>query len=1106
MSSFNYSKLSDPTFFSENVLPAHYDGEYFDISENDLINSRLNGDHLRDDNYYVNTRFRQMLNGIWKIQAANNIESLPSGFESPDFDCRGWDEIRVPAHIQMENFGGVPHYTNVSYPWDGHEDIKQGQIPVIYNPAAAYVKYFVVPERFLGEPLFISFRGVESNVILFMNGHYVGYSEDTFTPSDFELTDYIVEGENKLAAIVTKWSSGSWLEDQDFYRFSGIFRDVFLYTKPEIHAEDVHIKTLLSEDHKTGTLKVSIDLNSPAKITADLVDIIRNGITPLPFETNETSKAPYAAAYKSIVSKTSSFSSKKAKFELSIDKPELWSAEKPKLYGLLLTICDKDDICYEISPLQVGFRVFKLEDGIMKLNGKRIVFNGVNRHEFSSLTGRAISFAETRRDLINMKRNNINAVRTCHYPDNSFVYYLADNLGLYIIDETNMETHGTWSYGRMTPEQLAEVVPRDDPAWKDAVLFRVNNMFQRDKNHASILIWSCGNESNGGKNIKLMHDLFHKLDDTRIVHYEGIVHDRRFNDTSDMESQMYPKVWDIENFLANNPEKPFICCEYSHAMGNSCGGMHKYTDLAAREPRFQGGFIWDYIDQSITTTDRFGTRFEAYGGDFGERPSDYNFSGNGIAYGGSGRESSPKMAEVKYNYQNIKVKFNKSSFTVINRNLFTDANEYDCEIILLENGYETKKIVTVLNVEPLSEKTFPIPKEILPADVDNDYIIDASGNPAISENADRLRILNPECCLIIKFALKNSTLFAERGYDIHYGQSLPGTIALSPKSPVDTSNPSLSQNDPGSDLLSDKAPYRVSHGKGNLGIRGNDFEIQFCGLGLTSYKKCGRELMEGFPVPAFWRAPTDNDRGNRMALRCSQWKLADMYASISKYEVSEENGRVSVTYTYSFPTVPAESCTINYLVDYDGRIDVTISSSAGKKLGSMPVFGMRFKFNADFDRIQWYGYGPGESYSDRSHGNPLGIHTAYVSNQLSRYLVPQECGNKIGVRNARITDNKGRGILFTSCPDVKGSGRYVDKALSKELAGTFEFQALPCSSHELENAMHATELPPAHFTHVRIALAQLGVGGDDSWGAPTHTEYHIDVKKPLSLRFSMKAI
>ena len=847
-------------------------------------------------------------------------------------------------------------------------------------------------------------------------------------------------------------------------------------------------------------------------MTAELADLTFESQTMLPFETNEARKAScLPSSIRTIASKTAKVSKNKGQIKLSVDSPELWSAENPKLYGLVLSICDKDDICSEIIPIRVGFRRFELKDGIMLLNGKRIVFNGVNRHEFSSLTGRAITFAETRRDLINMKRNNINAVRTCHYPDNSYVYDLADSLGLYLIDETNMETHGTWTYGGMDEKARRDVVPCDNPIWKDAVLFRVNNMYQRDKNHASILIWSCGNESYGGKNIKLMHDLFRKLDDTRIVHYEGIVNDRRYNDTSDMESQMYPKVKDIEAFLASHPDKPFICCEYTHAMGNSCGGMHKYTDLAAREPRFQGGFIWDYIDQSITVRDRFGKEFEAYGGDFGDRPSDYNFSGNGIAYGGEKRESSPKMAEVKYNYQLVKVAFNKSGFNIFNNSLFTNTKDFDCEIILLKNGQEYKKLSTVLDVKPLSRKSFPIPDAIL-ACIDEDSLYSTEDIGVYTDHSSTGLSGTSEYSVLIKFRLNKETLFAEKGFEFAYGQSIPELVPLLPKNvPADGSQkPSLSDSKDASPIGSDYAleyePYRVSHGKGNLGIRGNDFEIQFCGLGLTSYKKCGREMMEGFPAPAFWRAPTDNDRGNRMARHCAQWKLADMYAGITGYEVSEKDGRVLVTYTYTFPTAPVEKCTVKYFVDFDGRIDVELSSSAGKKLGSMPVFGMRFKFSADFDRLTWYGYGPGESYSDRSHGNPLGIHRSTVAEQLSRYLVPQECGNKIGVRCAKVLDRKGRGMLFSSCPDAKGSGRYIDKQLSKELAGTFEFQALSCTTHELENALHSTELPPAHFTNVRIALAQLGIGGDDSWGAPTHEEYHIDVKKPLILRFSIKAI
>ena len=1092
MSVFDYSKVSDPAFFAENVVPAHSDAEFFDPLEREFIDSRLNGDYLRKETYFSDTRFRHMLNGVWKICVANNYESLPAGFMDPEFDCSGWDEIRVPAHIQMEGFGGVPHYTNVSYPWDGHEEVKPGQIPQVYNPAAAYVRYFTVPERFLGGPVYISFQGVESNVALFLNGQYVGYSEDTFTPSDFDLTPFLNEGENKLAVLVTKWCSGSWLEDQDFFRFSGIFRDVFLYTKPQYHVEDIKVRTDLSDDLCSAVLSVELTTTGDCKALVELVDFDEKDVTPLPFGMDETPKASRAYAFDSIRiigAKTAKISNNKVLIKLNVEHPVLWSAEEPKLYGLSVSLIDGNDVCYEVVPLRVGFRRFEMSDGIMKLNGKRIVFKGVNRHEFSSLTGRAITFKETRYDLINMKRNNINAVRTCHYPDSSYVYALADALGLYLIAETNMETHGTWEYTPMTEEQLKLVVPYDHPVWKDAVLFRVNNMYQLDKNHASILIWSCGNESYGGKNIKLMHDLFRELDDTRLVHYEGICHDRRYNDTSDMESQMYPKVWDIEKFLKEHPDKPFICCEYSHAMGNSCGGMHKYTELAQREPRYQGGFIWDYIDQSITVRDRFGTEFEAYGGDFGDRPSDYNFSGDGIAYGGVGRESSPKMAEVKYDYQNIKIEFNNTGFSIINNSLFTDTSSMECELVLLRNGVEYRKFKFKSQVAPLSRKKYSLP------------------DPVVALLADEPGIEN---VITVRFSTHQSCLFAPAGHVAAYGQKAYTAeevdklkLRLAGKTNAGNDNSSRAA---GNDYLEETLPYTVSRGKSNIGLKGRDFEIMFGMTGLVSYKKGGRELIEGAVKPAFWRAPTDNDRGNHMAERCSQWKLADMYAGVYGYEVSEKDGRVTVTYNYGLPAPKKQECRVVYTVDYDGTIEVGLSTDAGKAFGSMPLFGMNFTFNADLENMRWYGYGPGESYSDRSHGNPLGLYNAKVKDQVSRYLVPQECGNKIGVRYARITDARGRGMEFTSMPDVKGSGRYVDKALTKELADTFELQAIPYTAHELENAMHHTELPPVHYTRVRIALAQLGIGGDDTWGAPTHDEYYVDVKKPLSFRFKMKAV
>ncbi len=1083
MNKFNYSVVTDPTFFRDNVLPAHSDHEYYAPEEEDEINSRLSGDHLRRSCVNNSTFFKENLNGSWKVLVSPNYDSLVKGWEQPDFNCHSWNDIHVPAHLQMEGYGN-PHYTNVAYPWDGHEQIVQGQIPTEYNPVAAYVKYFHVPERFLDERLYISFKGVESSMAVFLNGIYIGYAEDSFTPSDFELTDFVCEGENKLCVLVTQWSSSSWLEDQDFFRFSGIFRDVFLYTKPAVHADDVKIKTKLNNNFNSAELEVSLSVTAPGKAEISLIDFAGRTVRPLPFKVGEVCDSLTIACGKNIFTRSKALRKGNNSFTFNIKNPKLWSSEIPYLYGLSITLSDRDDICSEIIPLQIGFRDFRLEDGLLKLNGKRIVFNGVNRHEFSSITGRAISFDETRHDLINMKRNNINAIRTCHYPDNTFVYELADNLGLYVIDETNMETHGTWCYGPMNDELYANVVPGDNPNWEGAVLDRVNNIYSRDKNHACILMWSLGNESHGGINISKMHDKFRELDDTRAVHYEGIMHDRRYNTSSDVESQMYTKVADIEHFLENNPEKPFVCCEYSHAMGNSCGGMRKYTDLAKKNPRYQGGFIWDYIDQSITTVDRYGVCFEGYGGDFDDRPSDYDFSGDGIAYGGPARESSPKMAEVKYNYQPLSILFNDDlTFKVTNYNLFLSASAYRCEIILLENGRSTIVDEFKVSVAPGQSETYILPESI------QKVLLASNGSNADGYSSYRdFAVKNTEYAIQVKFTFNFSTLFSDINHCVAYGQHVYKKVTNSR---------------PVSDAL--LAPYKVSHGF-NHGVKGSDFEVLFGGSGLVSYKKCGKELIKGIPRPTFWRASTSNDNGNRFAFRYAQWKLADMYSQVTSSSFDEEGGRLAATYRYTTPTIPATECELKYIVEFDGKITVRLSASIPKNMIECPVFGINFRFDADMDNLFWYGYGPGESYCDRSHGNPLGVHKAYVSNQLSRYLVPQECANKIGVRKASVTDLKGRGIEFTALCDDKSSGRYNGEEISKELSDTFELQALNYTASELESAAHPTELPAPHFTNVRIALCQLGVGGDDSWGALTHEEFRPDTSKPLVLNFTINAI
>ena len=1014
MKAFDYSLVKDPQYFKDGRMDAHSDHTYY-----------RNGEEAQEKE----TSFRYDLNGIWKFHYARNYGSAIPGFEKTDYCCRDWDDIRVPAHIQMEGYD-APQYANVQYPWEGHEDIHPGEIPKHFNPVASYVKYFDVPEEMQGKRLFISFQGAESGIALWINGHFVGYSEDSFTPSEFELTEYVKEGENKLAAQVFKWTASSWCEDQDFYRFSGIYRDVYLYTVPEVHVYDLQIRAIPDETLSIAALEIRT--NTWGKGTVKIT-LSKDGETIIKDE-----KALDGEEF----------------YSWKVENPVLWSAEDPQLYDLVLEVYNEAGELQEVIPQKVGFRRFEMKDGIMTLNGKRIVFKGVNRHEFSSVSGRHVSEEELCKDLKIMKQNNINAIRTCHYPDASMIYELCDEYGIYMIDETNLESHGSWDVAEFTKD-YTYVVPHDKPEWLDMMLDRANSMYQRDKNHAAILIWSCGNESFGGKDIFEMSQFFHKADPTRLVHYEGVFHDRRYNDTSDMESQMYPSVEAIKEFLAKDDSKPFICCEYTHAMGNSCGAMHKYTDLTDTEPKYQGGFIWDYIDQSIYKKDRYGKEFQAYGGDFGERPTDYNFSGNGIAYGGN-RDASPKMQEVKFNYQNITAEVSADSVKVINKNLFVNTDIFDCKVTVAKNGKVIRSTSLATAVAPLSEETYTLPlaKEEKPG----------------------------EYAVTVSFHLKEDKVWAEAGHEVAFGQYVYQ---------VEESKKACPEG------------VKIIHSTHNIGVRGAHFEVLFSVLngGLVSYKYAGKEMIEAIPKPNFWRAPTDNDCGNLMGMRYGQWKLASMYlshkdfrqgpygpANMPEVEVNEKT--VKVTYTYLMPTTPISECRLSYEVFGDGRVKTTLTYDPVKELGDMPEFGVIFKFNADYDRVEWYGLGEAETYSDRKKGAKLGIYANKVADNIARYMVPQECGAKEEVRWAKVTDRKGRGMLFE-----------MDKN-----NGPMMFSALPYTPHEMENAMHPYELPEVHYTVVRVAKDQMGIGGDDSWGARTHEEYLLKTDKKMEFSFVFKGL
>ena len=1015
MKKFDYSLVKDPQYFCDGRMAAHSDHTYYRSEE-----EREDGE----------TSYRYDMNGLWKFQYAPNYAGTIRGFETEAYSCKDWEDIYVPAHIQMEGYD-VPQYANVQYPWEGHEELHPGQIPERFNPVASYVKYFYVPENMKGKRVFISFQGAESGLALWLNGSFVGYSEDSFTPSEFELTEYLKDGENKLAVQVFKWTASSWCEDQDFYRFSGIYRDVYLYTVPEVHVYDLQIRAVPDETLKSATLELTTDTWGEGKI-----------------------KVTLSGKGEILFSEEKDLSGKNT-YTWEIPDPVLWSAEDPQLYDLEMEVYDREGTLQEIIPERVGFRRFEMKDGIMTLNGKRIVFKGVNRHEFSSITGRHVSEEELLKDIITMKQNNINAIRTCHYPDASPIYRLCDEYGLYMIAENNLESHGSWDIAEFTKD-YTDVVPYDKPEWLGMMLDRVNSMYQRDKNHPAILIWSCGNESFGGKDIFEMSEFYRKNDPTRLVHYEGVIHDRRYNDTSDMESQMYPSVDAIKKFLAEDDSKPFICCEYTHAMGNSCGAMHKYTDLTDTEPKYQGGFIWDYIDQSIYKKDRYGKEFQAYGGDFGERPTDYNFSGNGIAYGGN-RDASPKMQEVKFNYQNITAQVSENSVKVINKNLFVNTDTFDCEVTLAKNGHVLRTETLETSVDPLSENNYVLPfgKQTRPG----------------------------EYTVTVSFLLKKKTLWAEAGHEVAFGQyvyQIEETGKLS---------------ECGVELV------KSLH---NIGVRGENFQVMFSVLngGLVSYKYAGREMIEAIPKPNFWRAPTDNDCGNLMPMRYAQWKIASMYATHKDFrskeryapsnapETTVHENSVEVAFKYLMPTTPVSECRLAYEVFGDGRVKTTLTYDPVKELGDMPEFGVLFKFNADYDHVKWYGLGPAETYSDRKHGAKLGIYENSVSDNMARYLVPQECGNKEGVRWASITDRKGRGMLFE-----------MDKN-----NGPMMFSALPYTPHEMENAMHPYELPEVHYTVVRAAKDQMGVGGDDSWGAHTHPEYLLNTDGKMEFSFVFKGL
>ncbi len=603
--------LSNPTIFQVNRLDAHSDHVCYASEEE----ARLG-----------HTSLRQSLDGLWSFSWSSHPVDRPADFWWEGFDDSAFGTIRVPGHMELQGHGQI-QYINTLYPWDGHAQLRPPEIDWEDCPVGSYVREFDLYEGLLGKQVCISFQGVEQAFYLWLNGQFIGYAEDSFTPSDFDLTPYLREKGNRLCVEVYKRSSAAWIEDQDFFRFSGIFRSVFLYAKPAVHLADLWLQAGLETDNATGTLSIRLLLEGEGTVHCRVAHPEQGTLFDSGLKLTPEDKY---------------LRSQPLRFEEVLP----WDHGHPELYTVTLTLSGTDGEVYEVVPYHIGFRRFELKNGLMLLNGKRLVLNGVNRHEWNPDTGRAIGIADMTAAMETFKRNHINAVRTCHYPNQTPWYHLCDQNGIYMMDEANLESHGSWQkLGRVEPSWN---VPGSLPEWRDCVVDRARSMFERDKNHVSILFWSCGNESYAGEDILAMAEFFRKNDPSRLVHYEGVFHCREFDCISDVESRMYAPPWEIREYLASKPEKPFILCEYMHDMGNSLGGMESYIRLGEEFPQYQGGFIWDYMDQALWRTDVNGHRVLGYGGDFGERQTDYAFSGNGIVFA-DGTEK-PAMQEVRYWY------------------------------------------------------------------------------------------------------------------------------------------------------------------------------------------------------------------------------------------------------------------------------------------------------------------------------------------------------------------------------------------------------------------------------------------------------------------------
>ena len=990
----------------------------------DSVGKAVQGDRLASD-------YLLLLNGKWKFNWVSKPSDRPLDFYEPAYDVSSWKEIDVPGNWQLQGYD-VPIYLNESYPFPADPP----RIPHDWNPVGSYRREFAIPESWVGRQVFLHFDGVDSAFYVWINGVQAGYSEDSRTPAEFNITPLLRPGRNTLAVEVYRFSDGSYLECQDFWRLSGIFRNVYLFSTPPVHIRDFEIKSEFDGEYRDARLRVKAWVRNfgsePGRNLALEAALLDSERKPIGSAVLARATSEYIAP------------GAESLFLLTADirDPLKWSAECPHLYTVVLSLKNDRGETTEVESQRFGFRKIEIRSGQLLLNGQPILIKGVNRHEHDPVTGHFTSRDSMIKDILLMKQHNINAVRTCHYPDDPQWYELCDEYGIYLIDEANIESHG------MGYEPGVTLANR--PEWKTAHLERIIRMVERDKNHPSVLIWSLGNEAGDGTNFEAASEWIHRRDPSRPVHYERA----ELRPHTDIYCPMYPSVGEIIAYAKKNPERPLIMCEYEHAMGNSCGNFQDYWDAIEQYPQLQGGCVWDWVDQGISKTTPDGRKFFGYGGDFGDTPNDGNFCCNGLVL--ADRTITPKTIEVKKVYQNVGFKavdLARGRVEISNKFFFTNLIGSEFRWSLSEDGTELESgQLERLDIGPRQSRTITVPFKKFPPKPGAEY------------------------WLRFSVRLTGDLPWAPKGHEIAAEQF---------KLPFEAAPPVTG--------LEGLPPLRKVATEKEIVLSGPEFDIRFdrmTGL-LTSYCSKGLELLAKGPEPNFWRAPTDNDFGNGMPERCAVWQKASSNRVLEDFTVEMiDEGCARLAARFSLPDVGSKHQTI-YLVFGSGDVLIESRIQVGEKdLPELPRFGMRLRVPQGFERLEWYGRGPHENYWDRAASAFVGRYESTARDQFFPYVSPQETGYKTDVRWVAVRDEEGRGLAFFGEDLLSFSAlRYAIEDLTQKSRGT----------------MHPTDLMERRFVELNIDHKQTGVGGEDSWGARPYPQYTL-FPKDYAYRFRIRPL